>query len=179
VALEQVLGGADLGIVDPATRQYVTWVWSYSRAQLDAGEAIALCLATGADYGQTVRPHAIAVESKEKSKKVVKLRAIRERGQQDEDLGVESAARTTPLIDQLHRAAFLWSLNKQDDISKYRSALGETRWQAMRTLGQAVAECLPDGDEDRRLINGLMSSSAMSSAPRAAQPINQQTGLGI
>jgi adenine-specific DNA methylase len=179
VALEQVLGGADLGIVDPATRQYVTWVWSYSRAPLDAGEAIALCLATGADYGQTVRPHAIAVESKEKSKKVVKLRAIRERGQQDEDLGVESAARTTPLIDQLHRAAFLWSLNKQDDISKYRSALGETRWQAMRTLGQAVAECLPDGDEDRRLINGLMSSSAMSSAPRAAQPINQQTGLGI
>jgi hypothetical protein len=57
--------------------------------------------------------------------------------------------------------------------------MGETRWQAMRTLGQAVAECLPDGDEDRRLINGLMSSNAMSSAPRAAQPINQQTGLGI
>lgn len=179
VALEQVLGGADLGIVDPATRQYVTWVWSYSRAPLDAGEAIALCLATGADYGQTVRPHAIAVEAKEKSKKVVKLRTIRERGLQDEDLGVESAARVTPLIDQLQRAAFLWSQNKQDEIAKYRSALGETRWQALRTLGQAVAECLPDGDEDRRLINGLMSSNAMSSAPRAAQPISQQTGLGI
>ena len=179
VALEQVLGGADLGVVDPVTRQYVTWVWSYSRAPLDAGEAIALCLATGADYGQTVRPHAIAIEAKEKSKKVVKLRTIRERGQQDEDLGVESAARVTPLIDQLQRAAFLWSQNKQDEIAKYRSALGETRWQALRTLGQAVAECLPDGDEDRRLINGLMSSNAMSSAPRAAQPINQQTGLGI
>ena len=47
VALEQVLGGADLGSIDPVTRQYVTWVWSYSRASLDAGEAIALCLATG------------------------------------------------------------------------------------------------------------------------------------
>jgi adenine-specific DNA methylase len=179
VALEQVLGGADLGVVDPVTRQYVTWVWSHSRAPLDAGEAIALCLATGADYGQTVRPHAIAVEAKEKSKKVVKLRTIRERGQQDDDLGVESAARVTPLIDQLQRAAFLWSQNKQDEIAKYRSALGETRWQALRTLGQAVAECLPDGDEDRRLINGLMSSNAVSSAPRAAQPINQQAGLGI
>ena len=42
VALEQVLSGADLGLVDPLTRQYVTWVWSYSRAPLDAGEAIAL-----------------------------------------------------------------------------------------------------------------------------------------
>ena len=27
VALEQVLHGADLGLVDPLTRQYVTWVW--------------------------------------------------------------------------------------------------------------------------------------------------------
>ena len=35
VALEQVLHGADLGQVDPVTRQYVTWVWSYSRARLD------------------------------------------------------------------------------------------------------------------------------------------------
>ena len=55
VALEQVLHGADLGVVDPITRQYVTWVWSYSRASLDAGEALALCLATGAPVR---RPHA-------------------------------------------------------------------------------------------------------------------------
>jgi hypothetical protein len=92
---------------------------------------------------------------------------------------VDSAARTTPLIDQLQRAAYLWSQNKQDEIAKYRAELGEQRWQALRTLGQAVAECLPDGDEDRRLINGLMSSNVMSTTPRASQPANQQAGLGI
>ena len=60
VALEQVLHGANLGVIDQVTRQYVTWVWSYSRAPLEAGEAIALCLATGAAYDEMTRPNSIA-----------------------------------------------------------------------------------------------------------------------
>ena len=169
VALEQVLMGADLGVVDSMTRQYVTWAWSYSRAPLDAGEAIALCLATGADYHEAVRPGSIAVEVREKSKKMVKLRTIRERGQRDDGLGLDSPARPAPLIDQLQRAAYLWGLNRPEELAAYRAALGETRWTALRTLGQAVAECLPDGDEDRRLVNGLLGSNVMASAaPRVA-----------
>ncbi len=174
VALEQVLQGTDLGIVDPLTQQYVTWVWSYSRAPLDAGEAIALCLATGADYGQVVRPESIAVEAREASKKVVKLRTIRERGREDEFLGLSTPARPAPLVDQLQRAAHLWSQNKMDELGTYRQELGETRWGALRVLGQAVAECLPDGDEDRRLIFGLLASNvrvpATPSATASAGP---------
>ena len=162
VALDQVLHGADLGMVDPITRQYVTWVWSYSRAPLDAGEAIALCLATGAAYNEMTRPHSIAAEAREKSKKVVKLRTIRERAMDDEDLGNGSPARPTPLVDQLQHAAWLWGGNLTDRLASYRSELGETRWTALRTLGQAVAECLPDGDEDRRIILGLLGSSVMA-----------------
>ena len=88
VALEQVLHGADLGVVDPITRQYVTWVWSYSRASLDSGEALALCLATGAPFDDLTREHSIAVTARERSKKVVKLRTVAERAREDEDLGV-------------------------------------------------------------------------------------------
>ena len=165
VALEQVLHGADLGVIDPVTRQYVTWVWSYSRAPLDAGEAIALCLATGASYADTTRPASIAAEGREKSKKVVRLRTVRLRAAEDDDLGFGTPARPAPLIDQLQYAAWLWGQNRTGDLGSYRGSLGETRWEAMRTLGQAVAECLPDGDEDRRIINGLLGSGVMASAP--------------
>lgn len=165
VALEQVLQGADLGQVDPITRQYVTWVWSYSRAPLDAGEAIALCLATGATYDEMTRPHSIAAEARAKSKKVVKLRTIRERAMDDEDMGNGSPARPTPLVDQLQHAAWLWGQNMTDRLALYRGELGESRWSALRTLGQAVAECLPDGDEDRRIILGLLGSSVMATPP--------------
>ena len=169
VALEQVLRGADLGQVDPITRQYVTWVWSYSRAPLDAGEAIALCLATGAPYDEMTRLHSIAAEGWEKSKKLVRLRTIRQRAMDDEDLGYGSSARPAPLIDELQHAAWLWGENLTDRLASYRSELGETRWAALRTWGQAVAECLPDGDEDRRIILGLLGSSVMAGpAPERA-----------
>ena len=84
----------------------------------------------------------------------------------DDDLGNGHAARPTPLIDQLQHAAWLWSQNLSDRLAAYRGQLGETRWSAMQTLGQAIAECLPDGDEDRRIILGLLGSSVMAAAPR-------------
>lgn len=174
VALEQVLQGADLGQVDPVTRHYVTWVWSYSRAPLDAGEAIALGLATGTDYRETVRPGSIAVEAREKSKKLVKLRSIKERGAQEEDLGGDNGARPAALIDQCQKAAYLWGLNRTEDLAAYRGALGETRWAALRTLAQAVAECLPDGDEDRRLMLGLLGSNVMASAAPTPRKLQAQ-----
>ena len=165
VALEQVLGDADLGAIDPVTRQYLTWMWSYSRSPLDAGGAIALCLATGATYDDTTREHSIAAERRERNKKVVRIRTIRQRATEDEDLGIGTAARPASLIDQLQYAAWLWSQNHADRLGAYRSDLGETCWSALRTLGQAVAECLPDGDEDRRIILGLLGSSVSATAP--------------
>ena len=170
VALEQVLHGADLGVVDPITRQYVTWVWSYSRTSLDSGEALALCLATGAPFDDLTRDHSVAVTVRERSKKVVKLRTIAERAREDEDLGSGTPARPAPLIDKLQRAAWLWGQNQSALLGEYRGALGESRWTALLTLGQAVAECLPDGDEDRRIILGLLGATVRGVEPPEPSP---------
>ena len=179
VALEQVLHGADLGVIDPVTRQYVTWAWSYSKAPLDAGEAIALCLATGASYDDTTRPHGIAAEKREKSKKVVQLRSIRQRAMEDDDLAHGTAAHAAPLIDQLQYAAWLWGQNQASDLSVYMSGLGEARWTALSTLGQAVAECLPEGDEDRRIILGLLGSNVMASVAEEGTTRSQLAGAQL
>ena len=174
VALEQVLHGADLGVVDPLTRQYVTWVWSYGRAPLDSGEAHALCLATGAPFDELTREHSIAAAAREKSKKVVKLRTIAQRAREDEELGEGTAARPAPLIDELQRAAWLWSQNQSGRLASYRGSLGESRWAALLTLGQAVAECLPDGDEDRRIILGLLGATVRGRESKPAEGAQAQ-----
>ena len=169
VALQQVLHGADLGFIDPLTRHYVTWVWSYSKSSLETGEAIALCLATGASYDETTRPGSIATEGREKSKKVWRLRTIRERVLRDEDLGQATAPHPPALIGQLQYAAWLWGENRTDLLGTFRVSLGEARWQVLRTLGQAVVECLPAGDDDRRIILGLLGSTVMTASPDSGQ----------
>ncbi|MCA9831552.1 MAG: DUF1156 domain-containing protein [Dehalococcoidia bacterium] len=179
VALQQVLQGQDLGVIDEPTRAYVTWVWSYGKAALDAGEAIALCLATGADLDDVSRPHSIAEPAKEKSKKVYRLRSIAGRARNDEHLGQANGAKATPLIDQLQYGAWLWSTNRSADLAKYRAELGEQRWHAVRVLGQAVADCLPDNDEDRRIIHGMLGSGAASGAAPVAAPATSQGRLEL
>lgn len=176
VALEQVLQDADLGMVDPLTQQYVSWVWSYSRAALESGEALALCLATGTRLDDVTRDHSIAVTAKQRSKKVVKLRTIAERARDDDDLGGESSGRTVALIDQLQCAGWLWGQNQSDRLGKYRAALGESRWSALLTLGQAVASCLPEGDEDRRMVLGLLGATVRPTEAPAPSP---QLSLGM
>ena len=164
VALEQVLRGASLGQIDPLSRLYLTWVWSYGKAALETGEALALGLATGTDYGQAVQPGSIAREVREGSKKLARLRSVAERAREDEALGQSTGARQAPVVDRLQHAALLWSQNRAADAAAYRAELGEPAWQAVRALGQAVAECLPEGDEDRRVILGLLGSAAGSAA---------------
>ena len=170
VALERVLGGADLGAIDPITRHYVTWVWSYSKAPLDTGEAIALGLATGASSEDTTGSDSITVEDRQNKKKVIRLCTIRERATKDENLGYRSSARSTALIDELQYAAWLWGENLTDRLDGYRRELGESRWTALRTLAQAVAECLPEGDEDRRLVLGILGSRVMATASTEIEP---------
>jgi hypothetical protein len=93
-----------------------------------------------------------------RARKLVNLRTIKERGERDDELGLNQPARPAPLVDQLQRAAWLWGRNHMDVLGSCRAELGESRWSASRTLGNAVAGCLPDGDDDKRMILGVLSS---------------------
>ncbi len=66
-----------------------------------------------------------------------------------------------------------------DELGAFRQELGETRWNALRVLGQAVAECLPDGDEDRRLIFGLLASNVRVPAAPAVPIAARGAGPGF
>ena len=175
VALEQVLHGADLGVIDPVTRQYVTWVWSYSKARLwTRARPSPSAWPPARPIRTSSGPPRSPPRAGRRARRVVRLRTVRQRAMEDDDLGYGSPARPAPLIEQLQHAAWLWAQNRTDRLAAYRGALGETKWTAVHTLGQAVAECLPDGDEDRRIINGLLGSNVMGIAPPEADSPSQR-----
>jgi hypothetical protein len=58
------------------------------------------------------------------------------------------------LIDTLHRAVIAWQSGDETTLQAILSLRGndETFWQ----VAQAIAEVLPEGDEERRLLFGLL-----------------------
>jgi len=123
--------------VDPATRFYILWRYTYRWAELDAGEAIVFANGTHVELdGQgSLSQGARALIEKKKSK--YRLRGFLERGD-DEKLGLPGDDGTpAPMIDALHRT--LWLMEKRPrELPEYLRESRVNREQ-MRLVAQALA----------------------------------------
>ncbi len=147
VVLETILGklsktvGAKaettLSGLDPATRFYVLWRYTYGGAELDAGEAIIFANGTHVelDGADGISQGADAILKKAKGK--YRLLDFTDRGD-DEDLGLsDDEANAPPLVDTLHR--LLWLLeNRPPLIPEFLSDSGANLEQ-LRLVAQALA----------------------------------------
>ena len=123
--------------VDPATRFYILWRYTYRWAELDAGEAIVFANGTHVELdGQgSLSQGARALVEKKKAK--YKLRDFADRGD-DEKLGLPLDDGTpAPLVDALHRT--LWLMEKRPrELPEFLRESGVNREQ-MRLVAQALA----------------------------------------
>jgi putative DNA methylase len=123
--------------VDPATRFYVLWRYTYKNAELDAGEAIIFANGTHVELdgpaGLSTGTRALV----EKKKGKYRLRDYTERGE-DEKLGMPGEdGDSVPLIDALHRT--LWLMERRPaQLGKFLREAEPNREQ-MRLVAQALA----------------------------------------
>src|SRR5262249_47995537 len=119
VMLDKLFGisGPNVSAVDPLTRFYVLWRFTYRESNIEAGEAIVF------SYPQDVEldgPNGISGASPalvEKAKGTYRVRNFLERGSNIK-LGLPSEGSSVPLIDVLHR--ILWLLeNSPREISTF------------------------------------------------------------
>lgn len=129
--------GTSLGGLDAATRFYILWRYTYSTAELEAGEAIIFANGTHVELdGQ----HALTSGKDalvEKKKGKYRLRDFTERGD-DEDLGLPTdEGESAPLVDTLHRT--LWLMEKRPaKLPAYLREAQPNREQ-LRLVAQALA----------------------------------------
>jgi putative DNA methylase len=139
--LSKEVGGngsrASLAGVDPATRFYTLWRYTYRGADLEAGEAIIFANGTHVelDGPSGLSSGARALVEKKKSK--YRLRDYTERGP-DDTLGLPTlAGLPASLIDALHRTLWLME-NRPLELAKFLRETGVNRDQ-MRLVAQALA----------------------------------------
>jgi putative DNA methylase len=138
--LSKEVGGnsnrTSLAGVDPATRFYTLWRYTYRGADLEAGEAIIFANGTHVELdgpsGLSSGAHALV----EKKKGKYRLRDYTERGD-DESLGLPSeSGQPAPLIDALQRTLWLME-NRPLKLAEFLRETSVNRDQ-MRLVAQAL-----------------------------------------
>jgi putative DNA methylase len=129
--------GANLGGVDPATRFYVLWRYTYRDAELDAGEAIIFANGTHVELDGPGGLSSGARALVEKKKDKYRLRDYTERGK-DAKLGLPTEdGQRAPLVDALHRVLWLVE-HKPGGLQEFLAEAQPNREQ-MRLVAQALA----------------------------------------
>jgi adenine-specific DNA methylase len=148
-ALERILRGAELSGVDPLTRFYLLWRWTYNHARVPFDEARKLAAGAGIELTAHWGPGGLVAKDGEH----VRVRSPMERAKDP-----RFAARTEfpTMVDAMHRAAALWMENRSAELREHLSATygeNEVFWQVV----QAVSEVLPEGDKERQILQGLLA----------------------
>jgi putative DNA methylase len=129
-------GQMSLAGVDPATRFYTLWRYTYRWTDLDGGEAIVFANGTHVELDG---PNGLSSGSRalvEKKKGKYRLRDFTERGE-DEKLGLTDDGQPAPLIDALQRTLWLME-HRPRQIGEFLREAQPNRDQ-MRLVAQALA----------------------------------------
>lgn len=138
--------------LDPATRFYVLWRYTYKAADLDSGEAIIFANGTHVelDGGHGLSSGTRALVAKNKSK--YRLMDYTERGD-DAALGMPSEdGQPAPLVDALHRLLWLLERHPSGIADFLRDARPST--EQMRLVAQALAGPALKGGELGEVATG-------------------------
>jgi putative DNA methylase len=148
-ALERILRGAELSGVDPLTRFYLLWRWTYNHARVPFDEARKLAAGAGIELTAHWGPGGLVA----KDGKHVRVRSPMERAK---DPRFAARMEFPTMVDAMHRAAALWMENRSAELREHLSATygeNEVFWQVV----QAVSEVLPEGDKERQILQGLLA----------------------
>jgi putative DNA methylase len=163
--LSKAVGGngsrsRSLAGLDPATRFYVLWRYTYGAAELDAGEAIIFANGTHVELDGPLGLSNGSRALVEKKKAKYKLRDFAERGD-DDRLGLpdDDTAESRVTIDVLHR--LLWLLEKRPPL-----------------IPEFITEAQPNLDQLRLVAQALAGPALKGGELENVSPTAEQSALG-
>ena len=140
VILDKIFGlrGAAVGSVDPITRFYILWRFTYRESSIEAGNAYVFCYPQGIEIDGPNGLSGPAPSLVEKRGSKFRVRTFEERGN-DDSLGIGQDGRPAPLVDIVHR--LLWLLdNRPLQVQDFLKAARPSHEQ-LRLVTQAL--CAP------------------------------------
>ncbi|MCD6241712.1 DUF1156 domain-containing protein [Candidatus Bathyarchaeota archaeon] len=149
--LRKILKGAELGLIDPLTRFYITWRWTYGNKRVFFDEARKLAQASGIEITDLWNNGLV-----KKEKEWISVLGPKER-KDLKGIWKKAEKQKLPIVDALHYACILWEENKRKELEEFLSQTGYLQSEAFWVAAQALSEILEESKE-KKLIQGLLLS---------------------
>ena len=152
-ALTKILKTTHTGSIDPESRFYVVWKWSYGDAKVPADESFKLAQALGIDTETMWDRTGVLEKSGEnvQAVPVAKRMKIKDLGEPNADSSPAS------LIDVLHRMCAFREKGDTNGMAEFLARSGQGKNTTLWLVAQAVSEILPDGEKEKQLMQGLLN----------------------
>ena len=144
VMLDEIFGlrGAAVAGVDPITRFYILWRFTYREAAIEAGDVYVFCYPQGIEIDGPEGLTGNAPSLVEKAGTKFRVRNFAERGD-DEALGLAANGKAAPLVDVLHRLLYLLE-ERPVAVGEYLES-ARPNIEQLRLVAQALAAPVLEG----------------------------------
>jgi adenine-specific DNA methylase len=152
-ALTKILHTAHTAAIDPESRFYVVWKWSYGDANVPADESFKLSQALGMHTEEMWDRTGVLEKSGENVQAVPIVKRMRVK-----NLGEPTAdGAPASLIDVLHRMCAFREKGDTHGMAQFFGQSGRANNPTLWLVAQAISEILLDGDKEKQLMQGLLN----------------------
>lgn len=136
----------ELGGIDPETRFYLLWRWTFGNNKIIFDEARKLASACGIEITEHWDKGFI-----KKDKEYISVLSPKDRDKKFID-----KEGLTNMVDILHQLLLLWEKNQREKITELLTYTGQLNNNAFWQVAQSISEVLPDGDKEKQMLQGLL-----------------------
>ncbi len=173
-ALAKILKTTHTASIDPESRFYVVWKWSYGDARVPADESFKLAQALGTATETMWDRTGVLEKSKEhvQALPVAKRMKIKDLGEPNADSSPAS------MIDVLHRMCAFREKGDAVGMAEFVARSGQAKNPTLWLVAQAISEILPDGEKEKQLNAGPFEPAGDARTGAGTAVLNVPTASG-
>ena len=144
--VHRLLKGAGSGAIDKEAQFYLTYRWTFQDTRVEYDDARRIAAAEGVNIDRLAEAGSFI----KKTRKYVYVHSPEERPGAVDTIG--------NMVDAMHLACRMWEQGHREEIGQHLAEASYNQSGAFWQLCQAVAECLPEKNKEKQLLEGLLMS---------------------
>ena len=143
--VHRLLKGAGSGAIDKEAQFYLTYRWTFQDTRVEYDDAFRIAAAEGVNIDRLAEGDSFI----KKTRKYVYVHGPKER---------DAVKNIGNMVDAMHLVCRMWEQGHREEIGQHLAETGYNQSEAFWQLCQAVAECLPEKNKEKQLLEGLLMS---------------------